>query len=248
VLAAHPDDEVIGASSQLPKLRNALFAYVTDGAPRDGRDAQRHGLTVERYRERRREERDAALALCGIERPRIIELDCPDQQASRRLARLSREVARLVGERRIGAVLTHAYEGGHPDHDAAAFIAHAAAALASRPVPIVEMALYHAGGGELVRGDFLPAAGAAAVAVELTPAQRQAKRALVECHASQRDTLRDFPLDVERFRFAPRYDFSTPPHAGPLWYERHPWGMTGPQFRELAAQALAELGLSPGLR
>src|SRR3569832_957804 len=160
VLVAHPDDEVIGASTLLPKLRNALFAYVTDGAPRDGRDAQSHGLNVDAYRKRRREERDAALSLCAVDRHRVIELGCPDQQAARELVRLSREVVRVVDERRIEFMLAPAYEGGHPDHDATAFIAHAAVALSRRTVRIVEMAGYHAAANDIVRGDFIPSTGA----------------------------------------------------------------------------------------
>jgi hypothetical protein len=34
-----------------------------------------------------------------------------------------------------------------------------------------------------------------------------------------------------------------PPHAGPLHYERQPWGMSGERWRNLAQAALLELGL-----
>ena len=37
VLAAHPDDETIGASASLAKFPCAAVAYLTDGAPRDPR-------------------------------------------------------------------------------------------------------------------------------------------------------------------------------------------------------------------
>src|SRR3569832_290036 len=91
VVVAHPDDEVVGAGSRLSRLREAWFVYVTDGAPRSGYDAAKHGLGVDGYRERRREECAAALALCGIGRDRIIGLDCPDQQAALLLPALSRK-------------------------------------------------------------------------------------------------------------------------------------------------------------
>src|SRR5262245_42709457 len=37
VLAAHPDDETIGASRLLRRLSQPLVIYLTDGAPRDTR-------------------------------------------------------------------------------------------------------------------------------------------------------------------------------------------------------------------
>ena len=55
--------------------------------------------------------------------------------------------------------------------------------------------------------------------------------------------LAPFPLDEERFRAAPLYDFTRPPHPGTLHYERHPWGMSGERFRALARAALEEMGL-----
>src|SRR5438045_805682 len=39
IVVAHPDDETIGMGAQLCRFRDALLLQVTDGAPRDGRDA-----------------------------------------------------------------------------------------------------------------------------------------------------------------------------------------------------------------
>ena len=48
-------------------------------------------------------------------------------------------------------------------------------------------------------------------------------------------------FDAERFRPAPNYDFTRPPHAGQLFYEKFNWGMTGEQWRALAGRALQRL-------
>ena len=45
IVVAHPDDETITLGGQMWRLRDALLLHVTDGAPRDGEDAQRHGFT-----------------------------------------------------------------------------------------------------------------------------------------------------------------------------------------------------------
>jgi LmbE family N-acetylglucosaminyl deacetylase len=247
VVAAHPDDECVAAGSRLPRLAHAQFVYLTDGAPADGGDAAAQGLSVGEYACRRRQELEQALALCGIRPVQVLQLPCPDQQAAARLVELTRTLARLFLRLAPAAVLTHPYEGGHPDHDASAFAVHAAARLLRRdglPAPaVVEMACYHQGSHGIRPCTFLPAGDEEAVTVQLTPEEQRRKRALFQCFATQQRTLRQFPLELERFRRSPAYDFRQAPHEGQLFYESFPWGMTGERFRELAAEAIAELAL-----
>lgn len=249
VVMAHPDDETVGAGSRLPRLAQAQFTCVTDGAPRDGEDAAQLALTPADYARERRLELQTVLVRCGIGPGQLRMLECADQQAALQMAALSRQLAALFAEHGIAAVLTHAYEGGHPDHDATAFAVHAAAALVrargAREPGIVEMASYHRGPDGLRTCSFLPApAGELPVTtLQLTEAERDRKADLIASYATQAAALRNFPLDCEAFRPAPRYDFRQPPHAGTLNYELHPWGMTGEGFRKLAAEALEELGL-----
>ena len=70
---------------------------------------------------------------------------------------------------------------------------------------------------------------------------------MVACHATQARVLAPFPLGPERFRSAPRYDFSRPPHPGPLHYERADsgatWGIDGARWRAEATAAARRLGL-----
>jgi N-acetylglucosamine malate deacetylase 2 len=249
VVVAHADDETVGVGSRLPRLKDARFVYVTDGAPRDGQDAARHGYTPAEYANARRRELEAALALCGIGAAQVLGLECPDQQAALQLGPLAARLAEVFAQWPLEAVLTLPYEGGHPDHDATAFVVHAAAALLrarGEPAPcIVEFALYHLGPEGSPVCAFLPDADgdALAAAVHLTAQEQQHKLALLACFITQRETLRNLPIDVERFRRAPPYDFGRPPHAGKLYYERHPWGMTGARFCTLAVEAMAELRL-----
>ncbi|HEU4752576.1 MAG TPA: PIG-L family deacetylase [Armatimonadota bacterium] len=248
IVLAHPDDEAVGLGSRLPRLRDALLIHVTDGSPRDLQDARAHGFsTREEYARARGEEVAVALELAGLPPGRRRELGCVDQEASLSLAELAREIAGVLREYRPEVVVTHPYEGGHPDHDATAFAVHAACRLLEAdgvvPPEIVEATSYHNRGGSMAVFEFLPCPGCAPRTVVLSEPEREFKRRLVSCYRTQQGTLQWFPCEIERFRRAPRYEFTEPPHPGALYYELFPWGMTGERFRGLAGDALRRLEL-----
>src|SRR3712207_906276 len=79
VLAAHPDDECIGAGVRLRYLQSAAHVlFVTDGAPREphlraaGFEHDRHA-----YAEERRQESERALRLAGIQEGQVLRFDVP---------------------------------------------------------------------------------------------------------------------------------------------------------------------------
>jgi LmbE family N-acetylglucosaminyl deacetylase len=234
VLAAHPDDEVIGLGGTLPRFRDLRILHVTDGAPRDGRDARAHGFAdLAGYAAARRRELAAALALAGLAPDRAETLGIPDQEATPNLTAIVAALRDRLDAWRPAVVITHPYEGGHPDHDATAL----AAALACREggPALVEMTSYHAAPQGIAIGRFLSAEGCTPVTLELDAATRDLKRRMLACFASQQATLSQFEVAGEELlRPAPAYDFAQPPHAGQLLYERFPWGMTGARFRDLA--------------
>lgn len=248
VVVAHPDDETVGAGALLGRLQDVTVVHVTDGAPRDLADARSAGFaTREAYARARRDERNAALALAHITPDHIHDLGLVDQEASLALVDLALRIATLLRATAPDLLITHPYEGGHPDHDATAFAVHAALALLRRdgePCPLLlEQTSYFNSGGEMATYRFLPDSTDEPMTLTLSPAERARKQRMLDRYATQRTVLAPFPVEVERFRLAPTYEFTQLPHDGVLWYEIFSWGMTGDRFARLAREALRALGL-----
>ncbi len=253
VLAAHPDDETIGASTLLGRVRGAVVIFLTDGAPRDRQFRPPHVKgSRQLYACIRAGEAASALAHVEIPQERILFLSGVDQEAIFQVGALVDELVPILQEFQPTILATHAYEGGHPDHDAAALIARLGVQVATRQIGnvinVVEMTAYHAVDGQRVTGEFLDAPPLFASSVEptiqfkMSSQERTRKARMLGCYISQWHVLSDFPLEPERFRVAPLYDFTQPPHEGQLWYERLGWPLSGEHWRELAGQALAECG------
>ena len=246
IVAAHPDDDVLGAGGLLCALApDVAIAFVTDGAPRNPRSYRDAGFeSREALAMTRRIETRKALALAGVDVDNIHELGAVDQEVALEIPRLSGALVALILRLSPDVLISHPYEGGHPDHDATALAVHAALVLAHRAgrltPALLEFASYHERDGELVTGAFIPRPSSGEQALALDEPARALKAAMLRCHESQAQMLRQFALDVERFRVAPRYDFTARPHDA-LYYERFDWGMTGERFVCIARAALSAL-------
>jgi N-acetylglucosamine malate deacetylase 2 len=245
LVAAHPDDETAGLGAQLARCEDLILLHLTDGAPRDLADARRHGFAdAHTYAAVRARELQDALA-AGEVSCRRFSFGLPDQGLVEQLPSLARRLSALVRELRPAALITHAYEGGHPDHDSAALACQVAVEslpAAGRPARL-EFAGYNAVDGTLRWGAFADAD--AAVTLELTPEEQRRKGAMLACFVTQAAVLAPLPRTFERLRRAPVYDFAKPPHPGPLWYERMSWGVDGARWRTAARKAVDACAAEP---
>ena len=237
---AHPDDETLACGALLPRLESATIVHVTDGAPRSGGDAQRHGFaTANAYAAARRIELRDGMALADISEEHLVCLGVADQGAPIALGQIARQLVPFLAGADI--VITHAYEGGHPDHDAVCWAVHAAHRhlTDARPV-LIDVPLYRLGSdGDWLRQSFGGDDGE--IILRLAPAERDWKARMIAAHATQAGTLAGFGVADEPYRIAPAYDFARLPNGGALLYEHYGWGLTGARWLDLVAEATGEL-------
>lgn len=247
VIAAHPDDELIGAGGHLRFWPRLSVVHVTNGSPRNPKYAQSLGYAdSSALANTRRREVENSFALIGVSRDQLVNLGFDDQDASFCISGIAQRLCELFSDKKPEIVVTHAYEGGHPDHDATCCAVHAACRLAARSgswMPaLIEMSSYFGRDGIRITSSFCTGQPRAITAV-LDEASRRMKRRMLECHASQQDVIRIFPVGVESFRPAPEYDFSRLPLSERLLYEDYDLGINAAQWREAAWAAWRNMGL-----
>lgn len=217
VIAPHPDDEALGLGAYLQRHRAGALVFLTDGVPREPRfySSDQPYVSPEAYRaERQAEAKKVAARFYRIAPGQLHFLNAPDMECIERLCALEAALMRIAEDLRPCAIWSPAYEGGHPDHDVAAFLA---ARLARRlRVDHWEYALYHYYHGfqQLI---FL--GDGPVITRALTLEEMAYKKRLLATYASQTHTLRQFRTNVERYRRAPGYDYSRRPVTGPTMYE-----------------------------
>lgn len=248
VLIAHPDDEAVGCGALLQRMREAVVVFATDGAPHDRYFWDKCG-SREAYAELRRQEARAALGLARvlhIEFLQTMEGYVTDQELFRRLRPAWKALSALAGRYRPQALLTLAYEGGHPDHDSCSFLTSLLARGLS--LPAWEMPLYfRKSDGAALCQQFRNMNGTE-VSLDPTAEERKTKHAMLAAYASQGEVLKQFSQASEWFRPQAAYDYSRPPHQGVLNYEAWGWPIKGAEVSAAFTNFLQSSELAPATR
>ncbi|KMQ50188.1 putative LmbE-like protein [Chitinispirillum alkaliphilum] len=245
IIAAHPDDEIMGMGSVLSRFENLYILYLTDGVPRSIGYAYNAGChSREQYSRLRQTETQSALNLAMCYPKKCFRLGLVDQESCFQMPLLVKKIARLIDDYKIDVVFTHPYEGGHPDHDTASFALWAAKKLLrSDMFRSFEFTSYFGVHGALCTNRFLGSQANMYATVELTEGELKSKRRMVECFPSQKAMLNQFDLSTEQFRETPRYRYLLPPHSGTLFYEYLDWGVSGRRWRAKAEEAMHLFGI-----
>lgn len=244
VIVAHPADEVVGAGCLISKLVDVTILHITDGAPPEDAEAAGFNQRSE-YAEARREQCLAALALANIPENRVVDFAITDHRAAHCLTDLTRKITTFLQQSGADIVITHPYEGGHPDHDATAFATHGALRLMKengfRPPVVFEMALHPSPDFKAKVPEFLPGFQRETTTLLLDQRAEDLKHRMFACLACQKESLELSPVGPERFRQPLKYDFSAPPQNGKLFYENFSWAPRSDEWTSLASQALSDL-------
>ncbi len=237
LVVAHADDETIAASRWMAMApQQFTILHTTDSGPRNPKYFERVGFdSREAYAKHRRSELLAAMTIAGIDETQCHMAQVADQEAVMNLPLLSKTIASLFP---VDRIITHSYEGGHPDHDATALAV--ALAVGSTGVEVLEFPAYHSLDGIMVASQFLPHASHPLIQrILLDPADAARKAAMFACFRSQQHLFSRFSTTEELFRRAPEHDFLSPPHAGKLYYETRDMGMNYEMWRQFAQAVLS---------
>jgi LmbE family N-acetylglucosaminyl deacetylase len=189
-------------------------------------------------------EADAALAVLGVDPDRVCRLGLRDQDVAFEMAALSEACAELIEELQPAAVLTHAYEGGHPDHDAVALAVHLACRCLREtgvvPPDLIEFAGYHDpdGSGRITTPRSFCPRPSLVCRCASSPTSSLASAVPWRASAPSRSCCACSAPTERPFRAAPRYRFTRPPHAWRPFYERFLLRLEGAGWRRLARRTL----------
>lgn len=202
VLVAHPDDELLGLSLLLPRLSQGLLVHATN-AMTPGHP-EREALSITRFAELAE-----ALRRIGSDHLQRASLMLPDGSLIEHVVTAAASLEQAI--RGADLLVTHAFEGGHPDHDACALAADLACKrlmAEGTPPPVrLEFPLYANTGAGMRLLAFAPEEGAGWT-FELSADQRDRKRFALEAFLSQQDVVANFPLASEALRLTPDHDFT----------------------------------------
>jgi N-acetylglucosamine malate deacetylase 2 len=230
VVVAHPDDEAVGCGALLQRIEEARVVFASDGAPLNRQFWQKYE-SREQYASVRKLEACDALAYAEVEQIEYLSAPggrtIPDQELFRNLQAAADSLRSIVERVSPKALLTLAYEGGHPDHDCCNFLVQQIASESG--ISVWEMPLYHLEPTGLARQSFFVSDGTELI-LDSNLNENKRKQLMMSAYSSQAEFLMTFSSSApERFRplAVGRYNYFHPPHEGQLNYESWGWPISG---------------------
>ena len=202
LLVAHPDDETIGCSGLLQRANSALVVFAVDGAPPHYGFEKQSG-SLQQYSGTRFLEASRALhALPHCSFRRLVRQNGAhfvDQHLFEQLPEALTSLNQFVCRFSPDFIVTHAYEGGHIDHDAchvlAEHIAHA------HNLMLMEFPSYwKAEDGRDIFQQFRNSRHADEVILRLSEHEIEVKRQMLASYRTQQGLTSVFQIHTERFR------------------------------------------------
>ena len=232
IFVAHPDDESLACGGLVQRVETALVIFATDGAA-PGFGGERISGTLKGYSDTRFLEATRALArVPNVSFQRLAKSDGSYFVEVHLFEELPEAFVSLCAAVRSfdpDAIVSHAYEGAHLDHDACSFLAmHTAKEF---PLTFFEFPLYWSDkNGNVVHQQFRhdsPAStgsNSGTIELRLSEMEIEHKRKMLAEYHTQGGTVSSFAPDVEQFRLAVTSgdSFRTPQSRDYMFQERRP--------------------------
>jgi N-acetylglucosamine malate deacetylase 2 len=252
VFVAHPDDESIACSGLMQRAKRLLVVFAVDGAPPYYRFEKKFG-SLRSYSDRRF--REAGAALAEIPRCSFRRLTRPDathfvdQHLFLEMPGAFASLLQIVREYSPDWIVSHAFEGGHLDHDTCHVLAKRAAVTIN--VKTLEFPLYWRTAENSDCFQQFREERPGEFALQLSPQELATKRRMLAEYGSQQNLTSVFQLQIERFRPIVSGDCSRPAWSEyPFENRRKPWKARLFLDKIAAFQdsyhPLAEIALAPG--
>jgi N-acetylglucosamine malate deacetylase 2 len=236
VFVAHPDDESIACSGLMQRAKRLLVVFAVDGVPPYYRFEKKFG-SLRRYSDHRF--REAGAALAGIPHCSFRRLTRPDathfadQHLFLEMLDAFTSLLQIVHEYSPDWIVSHAFEGGHLDHDTCHVLAKRVASTVN--VKALEFPLYWRTAENRDCFQQFREAGPGEFALQLSPQELATKRRMLAEYGSQQNLTSVFQLGIERFRPIVSGDCSRPTWSEyPFENRRKPW-KAGLFFDKIAA-------------
>lgn len=201
VFVAHPDDETIACGGLLQRARASLVVFAVDGAPPRYGFERRFG-SLQNYSTLRFHEAATALGMlrdCSFRRLSRNNGACfVDQHLFLDLSEAFTSLYRTIQEFSPDCLVSHAFEGGHLDHDACHVLAAQSAVLFG--LRVMEFPLYwRTREGPDIFQRFRDERHGELV-LQLSPEELVLKQRMLAAYQTQRGITSVFQVNTERFR------------------------------------------------
>jgi N-acetylglucosamine malate deacetylase 2 len=203
LLAAHPDDETIGCGGLLQRAAEALVVFAVDGAP-PHYGFEKNFSSLQRYSELRFHEAQRALTFiphCSFRRLANTDgVTFVDQHLFLGLPEAFTGLLQIARSFSPDVIVSHAFEGGHIDHDACHVLAARAGSVLG--LPLLEFPLYWQNErGTDIFQQFRESRNDELI-LRLSRQEILIKQSMLAEFQSQANLAAVFETEVERFRTA----------------------------------------------
>ena len=213
----HPDDEIVGTCTLIKNFveekKIITIVFLTNGVISRQQNWFWKRSMYQHFVEIRKNEMLKSIELLGVKQ--YFYQNIPTRSLKVNIEETYKLISKIIKKNKIDTVFCPAYEGGHPDHDITNFIC----SRLDGQCNLFEFPEYNFYNGKINSNTFCQSYGKDKT-IFLNSSEKKFKRKCLNIYKSEKNNLNYINLNKECFRPMIKYDYSTPPHKGILFYRR----------------------------